>query len=80
MNVYVRMNSLMNIRMKSSVILIQHYVYQYKMSNQKLNNLFNNSSLKLVYGFAVECRQCQGSINRNELIELVELTRCYIIR
>ena len=31
--------------------------------------LFNKS-----YGFAIECRQCQGSINRNELIELIELT------
>jgi hypothetical protein len=31
--------------------------------------LFNNT-----YGFAIECRQCQGSINRNELIELIELT------
>lgn len=26
------------------------------------------------YGFAIECRQCQGSITRNELIELIELT------
>jgi hypothetical protein len=36
-----------------------------------INNpyLFNKS-----YGFAIECRQCQGSINRNELIELIELT------
>ena len=25
------------------------------------------------YGFAIECRQCQGSINRSELIELIEL-------
>jgi hypothetical protein len=32
-------------------------------------NLFNKSS-----GFAIECRQCQGSINRTELIELIELT------
>ncbi|CAF3524179.1 unnamed protein product, partial [Rotaria sp. Silwood2] len=36
--------------------------------------LFNNSSPALIYGFAIECRQCQGSINRNELIELIELT------
>lgn len=26
------------------------------------------------YGFAIECRQCQGSINRNELIELIQLS------
>ena len=26
------------------------------------------------YGFAIECQQCQGSITRNELIELIELT------
>jgi hypothetical protein len=26
------------------------------------------------YAFAIECRQCQGSINRSELIELIQLT------
>ena len=26
------------------------------------------------YAFAIECRQCQGSINRNELVELIELS------
>lgn len=28
----------------------------------------------MIYGFAIECRQCQGSINRNELLELIELS------
>ncbi|CAF4742901.1 unnamed protein product [Rotaria sp. Silwood1] len=36
--------------------------------------LFNNASSALTYGFAIECRQCQGSINRSELVELIELT------
>lgn len=27
-----------------------------------------------LYAFAIECRQCQGSINRSELIELIHLT------
>ncbi|CAF0854831.1 unnamed protein product [Adineta ricciae] len=26
------------------------------------------------HAFAIECRQCQGSINRNELVELIELS------
>ena len=29
---------------------------------------------KLTYGFAIECRQCQGSISRSELVELIELS------
>ncbi|CAM4900386.1 unnamed protein product [Rotaria socialis] len=36
--------------------------------------LFNDPSSKTTYGFTIECRQCQGSINRNEIIELIELT------
>ena len=53
-----------------------HTTLRLSIQNLEKNNkyLFNNSSLKYIYGFAVECRQCQGSINRNELIELVELT------
>jgi hypothetical protein len=53
-----------------------HTTLRLSIQNLEINNkyLFNNSSLKYIYGFAVECRQCQGSINRNELIELVELT------
>ncbi|CAF0894738.1 unnamed protein product [Rotaria sordida] len=49
-----------------------------RLSVQNFQNnhkyLFNNSSSTLIYGFAIECRQCQGSISRNELIELIELT------
>ncbi len=44
-----------------------------RLSKQNFEN--NNQYLfKSIYGFAIECRQCQGSINRNELIELIELT------
>lgn len=35
--------------------------------------LFDSRQLNKIYGFAIECRQCQGAINRNELIELIEL-------
>lgn len=37
--------------------------------NDNQQYLFSNS-----YAFAIECRQCQGSINRNELIELIQLS------
>ena len=43
-----------------------HTTLRLSMANNPY--LFNKS-----YGFAIECRQCQGSINRNELIELIEL-------
>jgi len=33
-----------------------------------------SSNSSILYAFAIECRQCQGSINRNELIELIHLT------
>jgi len=48
-----------------------HTTLRLSIQNYQINNqyLFNKS-----YGFAIECRQCQGSINRNELIELIELT------
>ena len=36
--------------------------------------LFDSNALNTIYGFAIECRQCQGSINRHELIELIELS------
>lgn len=36
--------------------------------------LFNEIALKATYGFAIECRQCQGSITRPELIELIQLS------
>ena len=55
--------------MKFKVILIQVYVYLNKIFKFIINYLFNQT-----YAFAIECRQCQGSINRNELIELIELT------
>ena len=37
-------------------------------------NLFDPAVSKMIYGFAIECRQCQGSINRNELLELIDLS------
>ncbi|CAF4229570.1 unnamed protein product, partial [Rotaria magnacalcarata] len=40
----------------------------------KKKSLFNDPSSTTKYGFTIECRQCQGSINRNEIIELIELT------
>jgi len=48
-----------------------HTALRLSVQDFQTNNqyLFNKS-----YGFAIECRQCQGSINRNELIELIELT------
>ena len=36
--------------------------------------LFDTLVPKLTHGFAIECRQCQGSISRGELIELIELS------
>lgn len=42
----------------------------FQYSNQYLFGTTNDSS----YAFAIECRQCQGSINRSELIELIHLT------
>ncbi|CAF2361917.1 unnamed protein product [Rotaria sp. Silwood2] len=53
-----------------------HTTLRLSVQNFQTNHkyLFNNSSPALIYGFAIECRQCQGSINRNELIELIELT------
>lgn len=39
-----------------------------RLSTGSSCHLFNKS-----YEFAIECRQCQGSINRSELIELIEL-------
>ncbi|CAF0864117.1 unnamed protein product [Adineta steineri] len=48
-----------------------------RLSIQDYSN--NNQYLfKSNYGFAIECRQCQGSINRNELMELIELTGAQI--
>ncbi|CAF1228558.1 unnamed protein product [Adineta steineri] len=48
-----------------------------RLSKQDLNltnkYLFSPTSQSL-YAFAIECRQCQGSINRSELIELIQLT------
>lgn len=41
--------------------------------NLKKNSLFQQTTDN-VYAFAIECRQCQGSINRSELIELIQLT------
>jgi hypothetical protein len=32
------------------------------------------STLQFLYAFSIECRQCQGSINRSELVELIQLT------
>jgi len=42
----------------------------FQYSNQYLFGMTNENS----YAFAIECRQCQGSINRSELIELIHLT------
>ena len=48
-----------------------------RLSKQALNStnkyLFCQSS-QFSYAFAIECRQCQGSINRSELTELIQLT------
>ncbi|CAF4189360.1 unnamed protein product, partial [Rotaria sordida] len=48
-----------------------------RLSEQNLNltnkHLFCQNS-QYLYAFAIECRQCQGSINRSELIELIQLT------
>ncbi|CAF4582470.1 unnamed protein product [Rotaria sp. Silwood2] len=41
--------------------------------NQTNKYLFCQNS-QYSYAFAIECRQCQGSINRSELIELIQLT------
>ncbi|CAF2174007.1 unnamed protein product [Rotaria magnacalcarata] len=42
-------------------------------SNATNKYLFSQNS-QYSYAFAIECRQCQGSINRSELIELIQLT------
>jgi hypothetical protein len=47
-----------------------------RLSEQNLNltkYLFGQTS-ENSYAFAIECKQCQGSINRSELIELIQLT------
>ena len=35
---------------------------------------------QLLYAFAIECRQCQGSINRTELVELIQLTGAQVFQ
>ncbi|UJR23211.1 hypothetical protein I4U23_026230 [Adineta vaga] len=48
-----------------------------RLSKQDLtltNRYLFNPSSQIVHAFAIECRQCQGSINRSELIELIQLT------
>ena len=48
-----------------------------RMSKQDLslaNRYLFNPTSQTAYAFAIECRQCQGSINRSELIELIQLT------
>lgn len=44
-----------------------------RLSTQNFEH-HNQYLLSPKFGFAIECRQCQGSINRNELSELIELT------
>ena len=48
-----------------------------RLSEQNLspaNQLIFPPTYPYLYAFAIECRQCQGSINRTELIELIQLT------
>ncbi|CAF0917081.1 unnamed protein product [Adineta ricciae] len=48
-----------------------------RMSKQDLslaNRYLFNPTSQTAHAFAIECRQCQGSINRSELIELIQLT------
>lgn len=40
----------------------------------KINKFIFPSNSTVLYAFAIECRQCQGSINRAELVELIHLT------
>ncbi|UJR25712.1 hypothetical protein I4U23_007063 [Adineta vaga] len=48
-----------------------HTTLRLSVQNFQNNNQYLFTSK---YAFAIECRQCQGSINRNELVELIELT------
>jgi len=54
-----------------------------RLSEHNLNltkkYLFGQTSENL-YAFAIECRQCQGSINRSELIELIQLTGAHLFQ
>ncbi|CAF1102695.1 unnamed protein product [Rotaria sp. Silwood1] len=49
-----------------------------RLSEQNINQINNKylfgQNSQYSYAFAIECRQCQGSINRSELIELIQLT------
>jgi hypothetical protein len=38
------------------------------------NHLIFPPTYPYLYAFAIECRQCQGSISRSELTELIQLT------
>ena len=42
--------------------------------------LFGQNNQLSTYAFAIECRQCQGSINRSELIELIQLTGAHLFQ
>ncbi len=57
------------------IISDSHTTLRLSEQNLTLINkyLFGQPSENL-YAFAIECRQCQGSINRSELIELIQLT------
>jgi len=57
------------------IISDSHTTLRLSEQNLTLTNkyLFGQTSENL-YAFAIECRQCQGSINRSELIELIQLT------
>ena len=54
-----------------------------RLSEQNLtamNKYLFGQPLENLYAFAIECRQCQGSINRTELIELIQLTGAQIFQ
>jgi hypothetical protein len=57
------------------IISDSHTTLRLSEQNLTLTNkyLFGQPTENL-YAFAIECRQCQGSINRSELIELIQLT------
>lgn len=45
-----------------------------EQDSSPMNKYLFGQPLENLYAFAIECRQCQGSINRSELIELIQLS------